>query len=129
MGVFSGVQQVEKPVPVQAYRSSSTSPERSLVQGDEEGESYPHFILLSLFILLSSKLKTPVTLSSIYDFLERTSLKKQFTQKYKFCHHLLFYSNVEHKRRYFEECSHRFFPYHKSPISIYLLPCEKEKCA
>ncbi|XP_016371384.1 collagen alpha-1(VII) chain [Sinocyclocheilus rhinocerous] len=33
-----GVQEVEKPVPVQAYRSSSTSPERSLVQGDEEGQ-------------------------------------------------------------------------------------------
>ncbi|XP_042582157.1 collagen alpha-1(VII) chain isoform X1 [Cyprinus carpio] len=33
-----GVQEVEKPVAVQAYRSSSTSPERSLVRGDEEGQ-------------------------------------------------------------------------------------------
>ncbi|XP_026069082.1 collagen alpha-1(VII) chain-like isoform X1 [Carassius auratus] len=32
-----GVQEVEKPVQVQAYRSSSTSPERSPIQGDEEG--------------------------------------------------------------------------------------------
>ncbi|XP_016418673.1 boophilin-H2-like [Sinocyclocheilus rhinocerous] len=37
MGVFSGVQEVEKPVQVQAYRRSSTSPERSLIRGDEEG--------------------------------------------------------------------------------------------
>uniref|UniRef100_A0A673LG20 Collagen, type VII, alpha 1 n=1 Tax=Sinocyclocheilus rhinocerous TaxID=307959 RepID=A0A673LG20_9TELE len=38
MNLHCGVQEVEKPVPVQAYRSSSTSPERSLVQGDEEGQ-------------------------------------------------------------------------------------------
>ncbi|RXN08048.1 collagen alpha-1(VII) chain [Labeo rohita] len=33
-----GVQEVEKRVPVQAYRSSSTSPVRSLNRGDEEGQ-------------------------------------------------------------------------------------------
>uniref|UniRef100_A0A8C1G944 Collagen, type VII, alpha 1 n=1 Tax=Cyprinus carpio TaxID=7962 RepID=A0A8C1G944_CYPCA len=38
MNLHCGVQEVEKPVAVQAYRSSSTSPERSLVRGDEEGQ-------------------------------------------------------------------------------------------
>ncbi|KAK2889366.1 hypothetical protein Q8A67_014741 [Cirrhinus molitorella] len=38
MNLHCGVQEVEKPVPVQAYRSSSTSPERSLNRGDEEGQ-------------------------------------------------------------------------------------------
>lgn len=51
MGVFSGIQDVQVPVPVQTYRSrSSTSPEHSIIRGDEEGESYPPSFLLWLSV-------------------------------------------------------------------------------